>query len=87
MTLSIITPEQTINQEDVLDITIPTAHGAVHMDKHNGSVELLQKGKTTIVFKRKDHDEEEKIEFFVEDGVVYVEHGQINMVTAEAKPH
>lgn len=87
MDLSIITPEQTIKHEGILNITIPTANGAKQVDQHNGTVELLQKGKATILLQRKDCEEPEKLEIYIQDGIVYVEHSIINLVTAEAKEY
>lgn len=84
MTLSIITPAETIHHEKIDDIMIPTPNGTRHVDQHNGSVELMQKGKATILLQRKWTQEPEKIELYVQDGIVYVEHSTINLVTAAA---
>lgn len=83
MTLSIITPEWTTNHEHVLDITIPTANGAKHIDQHSGSVELLQTGKATI-FIQHDDTEPQKVEIYIQDGILYIEKRTINLVTAAA---
>jgi|GEM_PF-6551528 len=80
MTLSIITPEKTINHEYITDIAIPTPNGPKHLKGGNGTVELVQRGKVTLLLKRKDGTPE-KLEFYVQDGIIYVEHSIINLVT------
>ena len=83
MTLSIITPNKTINHEGIGDIAIPTPNGLKHLKINNGTVELMQKGKVTLLLQRKGKSEPEKLEFYVQDGIVYVEHSVINLVTSE----
>ena len=53
MTLSIITPNKTINHEGIGDIAIPTPNGLKHLKINNGTVELMQKGKVTLLLQRK----------------------------------
>ena len=81
MTLSIITPEQTTNHEHIKGMMIPTPNGLKQLQINNGTVELMQKGKVTLLLQRKDKTEPEKMEFFVQDGIIYVEHSVINLVT------
>jgi F0F1-type ATP synthase epsilon subunit len=83
MTLSIITPQKTTNYEDIKGMMIPTPNGTKQLQINNGTVELMQKGKATFFLKPKDGWEPQKIELFVQDGIVYVEHSIINLVTPE----
>jgi hypothetical protein len=52
MTVSLITPKQTINHENIIDMLIPTPNGQRHINNINGNVDLLKKGKITLLLKK-----------------------------------
>lgn len=81
MTVSFITPEKTINHENIIDMIIPTPSGQRHINNTSGNVDLLKKGKVTLLLKREWSEKPETIEFYVNNGVVYVEQKVINIVT------
>jgi len=83
MTVSFITPKQTINHENIIDMIIPTPNGQRHINNTNGNVDLLKKGKVTLLLKKEWSDKPETIEFYVNNGVVYVEQKVINIVTED----
>lgn len=53
MTVSFITPKQTLNFENISDGLIPTPNGQRHISNTNGNVDLLKKGKVTLLLKKK----------------------------------
>ncbi len=83
--VSIITPAQTINHEDIVDVTIPTSLGTKRIDMHNGSVQLLKAGKITLFVKRKGSNAPEQVSFYVQDGVAFIEHSVLNVVTSNVQ--
>jgi hypothetical protein len=52
MTVSFITPKQTINHENIIDMVIPTPNGQRHINNTSGNVDLLKKGKVTLLLKK-----------------------------------
>ena len=81
MEASIITPEQTINHKNIVDMVINTPNGQKHMNNSNGSVDLVKRGKIQILLKREGSDKLETVELYVNNGVAYVENRIINIVT------
>lgn len=84
MNVKVMTPQKTINLESVKDIVFPTPNGPKHIEKKNGQVDSLKKGKISLLIQRTDSDKPETIEMYVDSGVVYVEHSTINIVTEKA---
>jgi hypothetical protein len=83
MTVSFITPKQTKNIENILGGMIPTPNGQKHINDASGNVDLIKKGKVTLLIKQEWSDKPETVEFYVNNGVVYVEHKVINIVTED----
>lgn len=83
MTVSFITPKQTINHENIIDMVIPTPNGQRHINNTSGNVDLLKKWKVTLLLKKEGSDKPETIEIYVNNGVVYVEQKVINIVTED----
>lgn len=83
--VSIITPAKTINRDDIVDVTVPTSLGTKRIDMHNGSVQLLKAGKITLFVKRKDSSTPEQISLYVQDGVAFIEHSVLNVVTSNVQ--
>ncbi len=83
MTVSLITPKETINHENIIDMIIPTVHGQRHIDNKNGNVDLLKKWKIVLLLKKEWSNKPETVEFYVNNGVVYVEQKIVNIVTED----
>lgn len=81
MEASIITPEQTINHKNIVDMVINTPNGQKHIKNSNGNVDLVKRGKIQILLKREGSDKLETVELYVNNGVSYVENKVINIVT------
>lgn len=81
MEASIITPEQTITHTNIVDMVVNTPNGQKHINNSNGSVDLIKRGKVQILLKKEGSNNLETIEFFVDNGVAYVENKVINIVT------
>lgn len=83
MTVSFITQKKTINYENISRMMIPTPNGQKQISDTSGSVDLLKKGKITLLLKKEWSDKPETVEFYVNNGVVYVEQKVINIVTED----
>lgn len=81
MEASIITPQQTINHKNIVDMVINTPNGQKHIKNSNGNVDLVKRGKIQILLRREGSDKLETVEFYVNNGVAYVENKVINIVT------
>lgn len=83
--VSIITPAKTIDRNDIVYVTVPTSLGTQRVDMHNGSVQLLKAGKITLFVKREWSDTPEQVSFYVQDGVAFIEHSVLNVVTSNVQ--
>lgn len=83
MELAFITPKETISYENISDIIIPTPNWQKHINNTSGNVDLISKGK--IFLKRGSSENPEVIEYYVNNGVMYVEKKVINIVTEDIK--
>lgn len=80
MQATIITPEETINHDNVLDLVYNTPEGQKHIDKSSGTVSSVKRWKIQMLVQR-ESGQLETIEFYVNNGVAYVENKIINIVT------
>lgn len=81
MQASIITPEETLNYQDIYDMVINTPYGKKHINNSNGNVDPVKRGKLELLIKTKS-GEMKTVEFYVDNGVAYVENKVINIVTS-----
>ncbi len=85
MQANIITTEQTINLEDVQDMVFQSPQWLKRLEQKNGHVDPIKQGKISFLIQRNNTDKPETIEMYVENGIVYVEHQVINVVTDKVK--